>query len=259
MRLRLTLLASLSTLSLSLTACAGESSLRPPEYAEASGKAQVVDPAGNTVVIAPGSVDPIDRLAASLCDNGHRVDLGSFFERDEIAGIPGQRVALDGDVVDTWTFDSAAEARAFAARFSADGRLFDGEELPWLETTHLWVRGPMVMMYIGDAGGTIAAVDQVAQRRTEHPESRVVDREELEHLVRREAGDRLAVAPAGLRLLRTEQVVFSDACLDVPESAEVCHDVRTHGYRFVFLNGSERIVAHTDQAGSRIFFPGQGG
>ncbi|MAQ19855.1 MAG: hypothetical protein CMN30_34260 [Sandaracinus sp.] len=247
---------------LPLIACGGDADVETAELDTRTAGSEEVDYVDSTGVVRqvdPENPEAIDELAAALSDEGQRVELGEFFERDEIAGLPGRRLTMRGAVVETWELGSAAEAQALVGRFTPDGRKFDDEPLPWNETTHLWVRGNLVIMYVGDQGGTVAALDQVAQRKTAHVEGGTRSAEEIETLIRQTAGDRLAVAPATLRLVSREEVTFSDACLDVPEAAEVCHEVETPGWRFVFMNGEERIVAHADRGAARVFFPGHGG
>ena len=243
-----------------MTACGGDAEVETAESSRTAGTEETdyVDSVGVVRQVDPDNPEAIDELAAALSDDGQRVEIGDFFERDEIGGVPGRRLNLRGAVLETWEFESTAEAQAFAGRFTPDGRQFDEAPLPWNDTTHLWVRGPMIVMYIGNQGGTVAAIDQVARRITSHVENGVRSAQEIESLIRQTAGDRLAVAPAALRLVSREQVTFSNACLDVPEAAEVCHDVETPGWRFIFMNGDERIVAHADMGAARVFFPGHG-
>ncbi len=241
-----------------LAACGADPA--EPVAAREGGAETVVDPVGTTTELDPDHPEPLDELAESLSENHDRVDLGDSFARDEIGGEPGRRLTVDGAVVETWTFETEAEARAFAARFSTDGRLFDGERLPWLETTHLFTFGPMVLMYRGDEARTLTSLGAVADVVTAHAGVQepavAMSAEEVEARVREEALARFAFGgDTPLRLVEKERVVFSDACLGVEGAAETCNEVETPGWRLTFAHGDDRIVAHTDTGAARIYWP----
>lgn len=228
----------------------------PPATA---GAATVVGPDGTRTEVPPANPEPIDALAARFSDRGARVDLGEAFARPAIADEAGQRLVVDGDLLETWTFADEHRARAFAERFSTDGRLFDGERLPWTETTHVWTSGPMVVMYLGDEPHILAAVDAVGVRTTSHVDTETpavaMEPAEVEARVRDSALARFDLdGQTPLTLVARERVVFDDACLEVEDVAEVCAEVETPGWRLVFAHGDDRLVAHTDIAASRIFW-----
>ncbi len=232
-----------------------------PAATATSGDTTVVEPDGTTTELDPEHPEPIDELAGALSDGHSRVDLGEPFARPEIGDVAGRRLVLDGTVIETWTFDGDPRAQAFAARFSTDGRLFDGETLPWTETTHVWTWGPMVMMVIGDEPGTLSDLDAIATRQTSHPddEALVLGAAEVEARVRDAALDRFELGgQQPLILVEKERVVFGDACLDIEGAAEVCAEVETPGWRLTFAHGDDHLVAHTDTAVTRIFWRSEG-
>jgi hypothetical protein len=248
------------SLALLLTGCGAEAD-HEADVEPAAGAETVVDPAGTTTELDPVYPEPIDELAETLSETHDRVDLGEPFAREAIGDVAGQRLIVDGAVVETWTFDTDAEARAFAARFSSDGRLFDGEPLSWTETTHVFAYGPMVLMYRGDEQRTLQSLDAVANRLTAHPDDEVVPAgpAEIEARVREAALARFALGGrTPLRLLAKERVVFADACLEVADAAETCDDVDTPGWRLTFAHGDDRFVAHTDVAAARVFWAQDG-
>lgn len=252
---------TLSLLVASLLAACGGDPAEPSATRDEGGGETVVDPVGTTTELDPVFPEPLDELAEALSETHDRVDLGDTFARDAVAAKPGRRLVVDGAVIDTWTFDSEAEARLFAARFSSDGRLFDGDRLPWQETTHVYTFGPTVLMYMGDEQRTLQSLDAVADRMTAEADGAVVvaDPAEVEARVREAALARFSLGgQTPLRLLEKERVVFADACLDVEDAAEVCDDVDTPGWRLTFAHGDDRIVAHADVAASRIFWASEG-
>lgn len=218
---------------------------------------------GGETVVDPVYPEPIDELAERLSESHDRVDLGDTFARDAIAAEPGRRLVVDGALVETWTFDTEAEARAFAERFSTDGRLFDGERLPWLDVTHVFTFGPMVLMYRGDEPRTLTSLGTVATEVTAHagtPQHQgALSAAEIEERVRAEALARFAFGgEATLELVAKERVVFSDACLGVDGVAETCNEVETPGWKLTFAHGGDQIVAHTDAGAARIYWPSDG-
>jgi len=238
-------------------ACGGEPA--EPTSPGESGAETVVDPVGTTTHLDPAHPEPIDELAETLTETHDRVDLGDSFAREAIGGEPGRRLTVDGSVVETWTFDTEAEAHAFAGRFSNDGRLFDGERLPWLETTHIYTFGPMVLMYLGDEARTLTSLGVVAEEVTAHAGTEVagvLTADEIEERVREEALARFAFGgDEPLRLVEKEEVVFPDACLGVEGTSENCNEVETPGWRLTFAHGDDRIIAHTDAGAARIYWP----
>jgi len=252
---------SLRTLSsfllfLPLMACGSDSSDEPVAESTGSGDEVVVDPVGNPTVHDPAHPEPYDELAESLSAHGDRVDYGERFARDAIEGRPGQRLVFNGAILETWSFADPAGAMEFAQRFSDDGRLFDDDRLPWTETTHLWVSGPMVVMYIGDDREPMTAMNAVGTRVTTHASSDDMPSErEVEERVRESAFERYQFGgQTELELVAAERVTFANACLETPGVAEVCTEVQTPGWKMTFAHGDDRFVAHVDQPAARIFW-----
>lgn len=242
-------------LLVSSIACASSPDAPGVTDSETAGATTVVGPDGSETHLDPNDPEPIDALASRFSEDGCQVDLGEGFERAAIGGEPGQRLVVDGTVLETWTFEDTRSARAFAARFSHDGRLFDGTETPWLETTRVWLHGRMVVMFVGDEASAIALLDGYAIRATMpvQPDSNIGPAE-VESRVRHEALVRFDLGENPLVLVARERVVFADACLEVRTAAEVCDDVETPGWRLVFAHGDDRLIAHTDESLSRIFW-----
>lgn len=241
-------------LCVALAACGGEP--EEPTTAATGGSSVVIDPVGNPEVHDPDHPEPIDHLAEALASADDRVDYGDHFQREEIADQPGQRLVFDGVVLETWSFDDPAQAMRFSQRFSRDGRLFDGEQLPWHETTHVWVKDRIVIMYLGNQREPQAALNAVATPVTEHVRSSATPSQtEIEELVREDAFERYQFGgQTELELVAAEPVTFADACLETEGVAEVCAQVQTPGWKLTFAHGDDRFVAHVDSGAARIFW-----
>lgn len=59
----------------------------------------------------------------------------------------------------------------------------------------------------------------------------------------------LGTSPADIRLVQSEPVQWSDACLGAPKPGEMCAQVITPGYRLLFDTPQGPYEVHTDERG----------
>ena len=241
--------------AVALCGCATTSSNTTP-VATADSPEMVTTPAGNEETLTVQGMDSYSQLAARLSETeGLRVDVGSHFTHD-MSGLSGRTLVAGVQVMEVFELPTRSDAQRFAARFSNDGRLFDGEPTPHVEPAHIFSYGNAVVLYRGEDAVVLTALDELGERRSSHAgEDQDHSMAEIEAIVRHRIEGQLAIPSYQLELVEVERVRFGNACLGVPDAAEFCADAETPGWRFTFRHGDERVIAHADENASRVFFP----
>ncbi len=240
-----------------LCGCATTSTNTPPVATAEVAPTRVTTPAGNEETHVVQGMNSYSELAARLSETeGLRVDVGSHVTHEQ-SGVTGRTLIAGVQVMEVFELPTRGDAQTFAARFSPDGRLFDGEQTPEVEPAHIFASGTAVVLYRGDSAVLLAALDAVAVRRSAHAGQNDHDHSmgEIESIVRHRIEGELAIPSFQLELVLVERVRFGTACLGVPSAAEFCAEAQTPGWRFTFRHGEERVIAHADENASRVFFP----
>lgn len=242
--------------AVALCGCATTSSNTTPVATVEPAPQMVTTPAGNRETHAVEGMNSYSELAARLSETEDlRVDVGSHFTH-EGSGMSGRTLVAGVQVMEVLELPTRGEAQAFTARFSPDGRLFDGEPTPHVEPAHIFSFGNAVVVYRGDSSALLAALDEVAVRRSAHAgQDQDHSMGEIEAIVRHRIEGELAIPSYQLELVQVERVRFGNACLGVPSAADFCADAETPGWRFTFRHGDESVIAHADENASRVFFP----
>lgn len=120
----------------------------------AAGCAQAAGDVGETVELAV----TFDQLVASLEAAGVPVDdtAGTvpqpFFEPD------ARVIRVDGEEIQVFEFESAAEAQSAAATISEDGSEIGTNMVTWIATPHFFQAGDLIVIYVGEQQSVVDAL-----------------------------------------------------------------------------------------------------
>lgn len=105
-------------------------------------------------------VGSYEQLLAALRGKGLEVEPAGavsqpFFEPR------GQVINLVGEEVQVFEFPTEAEAEAAAGTISPDGSSIGTSMVSWVSPPHFFGAGKLIVLYVGDEGGVIRALEDV--------------------------------------------------------------------------------------------------
>lgn len=132
-------------LAAGFTACAEKSAPSPQSQQEKLSAAPVTDYAG---------------LIASLRAAGASVEPGEAVDQPFFA-VAGRLIKVHGEQVQVFQYPHAAAVDAQVALVSADGSTVGTSKPLWLGPPHFFKQGKLLVLYIGDNGTVLQALETV--------------------------------------------------------------------------------------------------
>lgn len=104
------------------------------------------------------TVGSYDQMLVALRGKGLEVEPAGtlsqpFFEPE------AQLISLDGDQVQVFEFSTEGEAESAAETISPDGSSIGTSMVSWVSTPHFYRAGRLVVLYVGDKGSVVAALE----------------------------------------------------------------------------------------------------
>ena len=232
--------AALAVLALLLASMAGCQSSGPP----AATTNQAIETAAD--------------LLGALRAAGVRVDpAGEAVPR---FGAGGASYKIDGQVVDVYAFPDSASRRTAGSEISADGRSFQGNPEPGLSNPHLWGIGRLLVLYDGDAGGTILLLSGLLGDPMTAPPSQTDEPfpPAVAAAVEAVASDQM-VAPQEVAVIRFESARWADGCLGLGGPDETCSSAAVDGWLVELRVHGESLQVRTDELGTKVRWKSMGG
>jgi hypothetical protein len=127
MKTKLSLISSFLLLALIAVACGGQ-------------------PAADT---SPAVVEDQASLIEALRARGAAVEPGEPVEQIFFA-VTGQIIAVNGEDVQVFEYDSAEAMQADAAQVASDGGSIGTNMVTWVATPHFYNAGRILVLYVGD-------------------------------------------------------------------------------------------------------------
>jgi hypothetical protein len=115
----------------------------------------------NTAVLPQASPPPREpELMAALRLGGHAVEsLGPFSQ--PFMPVTGQRIEIDGAVVELYEFSDEDAAQSMAADISADGSQIGRTVVDFVAPPHFYRDGRFIILYVGEESQTIMLLESV--------------------------------------------------------------------------------------------------
>jgi hypothetical protein len=206
-----------------------------------------------TAPAAPAAIEDTTDLIDVLRGAGVAVQPTSA-PADSAFGGSGQVLQIGGQLVQVYEYPSVGERQAVSQAIAAGQRPSSraGDELP-PTTIAVWAVGRLIVAYGGSDGGTHLLLQALlGDPITLAPE--VVDEPYPAAVpaALTAAADLFGVAPSEIEVIGLEEMIWSDACLGLPEAGERCAEVRMPGWRITLRGGGVEAVFRTDQAGERV-------
>jgi hypothetical protein len=165
-------------------------------------------------------------------------------------GTPGRAYQVDQSLVYVYEFDDASSAEAVIDQLSDDGTSLNGEELPWQNSPHIWLKGRIIVTYDGVDGGTILLLNGLMGDfvnrpflGTDEPYPPAVA------VVIAKFLDIRHLEPGEIEVLGFETIDWPDGCLGQPGPDEACTEAEVPGWIITLQIGEEVLEVHTDEFG----------
>ncbi len=105
-----------------------------------------------------GIVTDYDILVESLQDAGATVEpIGTV--NQPFFTLQGQVIAIDGQDVQSFEYDTVADADTEADLVSPDGSSVGTSMMTWIATPHFYKSGTLIVLYVGDLSDTITILE----------------------------------------------------------------------------------------------------
>jgi hypothetical protein len=103
-------------------------------------------------------VTDYDNLVESLQDAGATVEPSGSVNQPFFTP-QGQVIAVDGQDVQVFEYDTVADADAEADLVSPDGSSVGTSIMTWVATPHFYKSGRLIVLYVGDLSDTIGILE----------------------------------------------------------------------------------------------------
>jgi hypothetical protein len=201
--------------------------------------------------VAP-SIVTTDDLIGALREAGAQAQVGSG-DREPVLEVPAQAITVDGAEILVYEYATEDDRQAVSADIIADPRTVGGTIVEWPTTPKVWGAGRLVVVYLGRSGGTTLLLNSLLgdPLGTGAPELDEPYPPAVTAAIQALAS-RLSVDPASIEVVRFEPVDWSDVCLGLPGSDELCAEVVTPGWLVELRGEGAAYEAHTDQLGNSV-------
>ena len=208
-------------------------------------------PSGTSTPPAQPSIEDAQDLINVLRAAGVSVQPTSALA-DPAFGGRGQVLQISGQLVQVHEYEQLEERQAISQAIST-GEWPSGADQKLQASTAVWTAGRLIVVYAGTDGGTHLLLQALlGDPITLAPE--VVDEPYPAAVpaALTAAADLFGVTPSDIEVIGLEEMVWSDACLGLPETGERCAEVRIPGWRITLRGGGVEAVFRTDEAGERV-------
>ena len=105
-------------------------------------------------------VDGLDTLIRELRNKGATVNVVGPLTQPFFSA-PGQILGVNGEDVQVFEYESAAEAQEEAARVSPDGSSVGTTIITWVSTPHFYRSGEIIVVYVGSSRELLSLLESV--------------------------------------------------------------------------------------------------
>lgn len=196
----------------------------------------------------------LDTFVEALRASGANTQIAEEIEQP-FFDAPGQVLVVNGMRVQVFEYPNQLAREEDSNRIAPDGRAIGGNIPEWTNQPHFWVRGRIIVLFIGTDQGTIRLLkDVLGEAITTH----TIDRGPSPPLAATQAeialSERLDLPREDILIADWEPVNWPDACLGLAQPDELCAQVISPGYRVTLEAQGQQYIAHTDQNGQQIRF-----
>jgi hypothetical protein len=144
MKTKIILIGSILLLSLVATACGGQAGAAGPE----------------TETQGEQSLDDLNSLREALLAAGASVETGEQIDQPFFS-VPGQILKVNGVDVQVFEYETSEAMGTEASQVSEDGSTIGTSMVSWMEASHFFRAGRMVVLYVGEDQGLLDLLEGV--------------------------------------------------------------------------------------------------
>jgi len=214
----------------------------------------ILSSCGKSSVPTP-TINNLKTLKSSLQQAGVTIREGDKIPAD-LFNIQGQVLFINGGEIEVYEFQSQKEREIISGGIKAEGRVVEGEMIPWDTRPTVWGSGSLIVLYRGYDGGIILLLsgligDPITYEAPAEDQPYPPAVAAAIHYL----SDELQVDPGSIRVLDFEEVDWKDSCLEVPKPEEECILTMISGWRILFEVSTSVYELRTDTLGQQVRQP----